>query len=116
MKEIEFIGRAEKEFRKLPRKIQERFALDVDALKNGKKPFSETTNIRESVGPGAIELKRNGRPAHRLVYVEDEDAIYILHAFEKTTNDVDKPAMKTAKIRYKEMVKLIEKRERDRRD
>ncbi len=61
MKEIEFVSDAAlKEFQALPTKIKERFSLDIEALKNGDRPFSETTNLKESIGPGAIELKRNG--------------------------------------------------------
>lgn len=71
----------------------------------GKDPFSKFRHIAESVGPGAIELIENGRPAYRTVYVaKSEDAVYILHSFTKTTNGVDRKAMATAKKRYKDMV------------
>ncbi|WP_244508401.1 MULTISPECIES: hypothetical protein [unclassified Mesorhizobium] len=33
-----------------------------------------------------------------------------MHAFTKTTNGVDRKAMKTAKARYKEMLKIIKER------
>lgn len=111
MKEIEFVSEAaQREFAALPRKIQERFALDLEALKKGQRPFSDTTSLKESVGAGAIELKKNGRPAYRLVYCDKENTIFILSAFTKTTNGVDRPAMKTAESRYAKMVGLIEER------
>jgi phage-related protein len=54
------------------------------------------------VGKGAIELKINGSPAFRSIYcAKYNDTVYILHSFSKTTNGVDKKAMKTAKERYK---------------
>ena len=71
----------------------------------GKDPFSKFKHIAESVGPGAIEPIENGRPAYRTVYVAKfEDAVYILHSFTKTTNEVDRKAMATAKKRYKDMI------------
>jgi len=113
MKEIEFVNEAaRREFADLPRKIRERFSLDMAALAKGLRPFSETTNLKESVGAGAIELKKNGRPAYRLVYCDKENTIFILSAFTKTTNGVDRPAMKTAESRYDKMVALIEERKR----
>ena len=106
MKDYRFINKqALKEFKALPEPVQKRFALDLVAVCEGKDPFSKFKHIAESVGPGAIELIENGRPAYRTVYVAKfEDAVYILHSFTKTTNGVDRKAMATAKKRYKDMV------------
>ena len=71
----------------------------------GKDPFSKFKYIAESVGPRAIEPIENVRPAYRTVYVAKfEDAVYILHSFTKTTNEVDRKVMATAKKRYKDMI------------
>ena len=106
MKEFRFINKQSlKEFRALPEHIQKRFALDLNAVSQGKDPFSKFKYITESVGAGAIELIENGRPAYRTVYVAKfKDAVYVLHSFTKTTNGVDRKAMATAKKRYKDMV------------
>lgn len=106
MKEFRFINKqALKEFKALPLPVQKRFALDLEAVCQGKAPFSKFKHIADSVGIGAIELIENGRPAYRTVYVAKfEEAVYILHSFTKTTNGVDRPAMATAKKRHKMMV------------
>ncbi|MEL6722912.1 MAG: type II toxin-antitoxin system RelE/ParE family toxin [Pseudomonadota bacterium] len=106
VKTFRFINKqALKEFKALPSHIQKRFALDLDVICQGKEPFSKFRHIAESVGPGAIELIENGRPAYRTVYVAKfSDAVYILHSFTKTTNGVDRKAMATAKKRYKAMM------------
>jgi len=106
MKEFRFINKQSlKEFKALPEHIQKRFALDLNAVCQGKDPFSKFKHIGDSVGVGAIELIENGRPAYRTVYMAKfEDAVYILHSFTKTTNGVDRKAMATAKKRYKDMV------------
>ena len=46
----------------------------------------------------------NGSPAYRAVFcVKYLDTVFVLHAFEKTTNGVDHKEMATAAKRYKEM-------------
>jgi len=75
-----------KEFKALPDHIQKRFALDLNAVCQGKAPFSKFKHISDSVGVGAIELIENGLPAYRTVYVAKYGAVvYILHSFTKTT-------------------------------
>jgi phage-related protein len=106
MKEFRFVNKQSlKEFKALPENIQKRFSLDLNAICQGKDPFSKFKHISDSVGAGAIELIENGRPAYRTVYVAKfEKSVYILHSFVKTTNGVDRKAMATAKRRYKLMV------------
>lgn len=110
MKKFKYINNQSlKEFKALPDHIQKRFANDLNAIAQGKKPFSKFKHITESVGIGAIELIENGRPAFRTIYVAKfGDAVYILHSFTKTTNGVDRKAMDTAKRRYKLMKKDLE--------
>src|SRR5690606_26228918 len=90
-----------KEFKALPVQVQKRFALDLNAICEGKDPFSRIKHLTESVGSGAIELIENGRPAYRTVYVAKfDEAVYILHSFTKTASGVDRKAMATAQRRY----------------
>ena len=106
MKEFRFVNKQSlKEFNALPRKIQERFAADLNEICKGKLPYSAFKHIASSVGVGAIELIENGRPAYRTVYVaKHKQMVYVLHTFTKTTNGVDRKAMATARQRYKIMV------------
>lgn len=109
-KPIRFVSSAaEKEFNKLPEKISTRFKQDLRALQKGSRPFTRPKDIHESVGDGALELTKNGRPAYRTIYVAKmKDAIWVLHSFVKTTNGVDRKAMATAQGRYKMMKEKIE--------
>jgi|TARA_B110000967_G_C18432194_1_gene339123 phage-related protein len=106
MKEFRFVNKQSlKEFNALPRKIQERFAADLNEICKGKLPYSAFKHIASSVGVGAIELIENGRPAYRTVYVaKHKQMVYVLHTFTKTTNGIDRKAMATARQRYKIMV------------
>ncbi len=111
MKEVRFINKlALKEFKALPLHIQKRFALDLEAVCQGKKPFSTLKHITESVGIGDIELIENGRSAYQTIYVAKfEGVMYVLYSFTKTTNGVDRQAMDTAKKRHKAMMTELKK-------
>ncbi|MEZ8188222.1 type II toxin-antitoxin system RelE/ParE family toxin [Shewanella sp. 5S214] len=108
-KKFKFINdSAKKAFMDLPFEIRSQFGSDLNAVQQNEKPFSDFKDISSSVGAGAIELIENGSPAYRTVYcAKFMDTVYILHAFTKTTEGVDKQGMSTAKIRYKEMMSEV---------
>ena len=55
-----------------------------------------------------VELIENGSPAYRAVYcVKYLDTVYMLHAFTKTANGVDRKAMSTVEERYKMLMALV---------
>lgn len=110
MKKFEFISPAAKRaYLALPKEIQYQFGADLNAVQQDRDPFSAHKSLSESVGPGAIELIENGSPAYRAVYcVKYLDTVFVLHAFEKTTNGVDQKEMATAAKRYKEMKERVD--------
>jgi len=110
MKKFEFVSRAAiKAYLALPKDIQYQLGTDLKAVQQGKDPFSAHKVLTETVGPGAIELIENGSPAYRAVYcVKHLETVFVLHAFEKTTNGVDHKEMATAAKRYKEMKKRVD--------
>ncbi len=115
MRQFAFVSdAAEREYKALPKEVQQEFGTSLRAVQDNKKPFLPITLLK-SIGAGVIELKINGSPAFRCVYIAKFfDTIFVLHSFEKTTNGVDKQAMKTLEKRYKELkaelAKMKEKR------
>jgi phage-related protein len=100
---------AEREYKKLPEDIQDEFGMDLRKIQFGQKPIQPITYL-DSVGAGVVELKINGSPAYRCVYVTKYlDTVIVLHSFEKTTNSTDKQAMKVATLRLKELKKELAK-------
>ena len=94
---------AEREYKALPKDVQTEFGTSLRAVQDNKKPFLSIDYLR-NIGAGVIELKINGSPAFRCVYIAKYlDTVIVLHSFEKTTNGVDKQAMKTVEQRYKEL-------------
>jgi phage-related protein len=109
MKKFAFVNdAAEREYKKLPTLIQDEFGKDLRRIQFGEDPNLPIEHLSDSVGIGSIELKINGSPAYRCVYVAKyADAVIVLHSFVKTTNGVDVKAMKVAKKRLKELLSQI---------
>jgi len=63
-----------------------------------------------SIGAGVNEIRVHVDGEHRVLYVAKfEDAIYVLHAFRKTTRKTPKPALELAGERYRA---VLEERKR----
>jgi phage-related protein len=104
MKKFAFVSdAAEREYKAFSKEVQQEFGTSLRAVQDNKKPFLPITSLK-SIGGGVIELKINDSPAFRCVYIAKYlDTVIVLHSFEKTTNGVDKQAMKTLQQRYKEL-------------
>lgn len=101
-----------KAVQKLPENIATDFLNDLNFVAAGKDPRSPFKHLPE-LGAGVIELIENGSPAYRVVYcAKFLDTVFVLHAFTKTTNGVDKKAMDTVKDRYKEMMAIVREAEK----
>lgn len=84
--------------------VQNEFGKDLRRIQFDEAPLLPTAYL-DMVGAGVIELKKNGSPAFRCLYVTKyQNAVIVLHSFTKTTNGVDKQAMKIAKQRLKELL------------
>lgn len=112
-KSIKYLNNSvKKAVQKLPENIATDFLNDLNFVAAGKNPRSEFKNLPE-LGAGVIELIENGSPAYRVVYCAKHlDTVYVLHAFTKTTNGVDRAAMSTVKDRYTEMMKIVREAEK----
>ena len=92
---------AEREYKKLPEEVQDEFGKALRCVQHHEKPFLPVVHL-DSVGSGVIELKINGSPAYRCVYIAKyQNAVVVLHSFVKTTDGVDQKAMEVAEKRLK---------------
>lgn len=59
-----------------------------------------------SVGPGVREIRIQTELAHRVFYLATfEEAVYVLHAFEKRTRKTPPHEVKLARDRYRALLK-----------
>lgn len=100
---------AAKEYKNLPESIQDEFGKDLRRIQFGQDPILSIKHLN-GVGAGVTELIINGSPAYRCVYVTKyEDAVIVLHSFEKTAQGRDKKGMDVAKQRLKELMAELRK-------
>ena len=113
MKRFAFVSEAaQREYTQMPRDVQHQFGASLQAIQREIRPFLPIKAIN-SIGAGVIELKINGSPAFRCIYIAKyNDTVYVLHTFRKTTNGVDKKAMCTAELRYKELKAQLKQHKR----
>ena len=104
MKKFAFVNdAAEREYKNLPEDVQDEFGKDLRRIQFGEDPKLAIEHL-SSVGAGVVELKINGSPAFRCVHVTKYmNTVIVLHSFTKTTNGVDRPAVKVAEQRLKEL-------------
>lgn len=101
-KDVCFKGDSRKSLEDFPYKIREQFVQAIEAIRYGLNP-PLTLKPMNSLGKGVVEIKKNGKPAYRVVYVIKDDTLYILHAYSKTSNGTDKKHKDTISARHKQL-------------
>ena len=107
MKDVVYVGGSEKDMNKsFSKAMLEEILVEIVRLQHGLSPLRKTKPMN-GLGKGVLEWTKNGKPAYRLVYVVGKQAIYILHAFSKTSDGTPKSEEDTIKERYKQIVKFV---------
>lgn len=105
MKPVHFVGASQQDLREFPDEAREDAGYELYKVQQGKEP--DDWKPMPAVGPGAQEIRVHDESgAYRVIYVAKfEEAVYVLHAFEKRTQKTARPNMQRAKSRYGEMLK-----------
>lgn len=99
---IEFHGSSKKKLLEIPEKKREQIVYSLERLRYGLEPALKTKAMN-GLGKGVIELKIDGKPAYRCVYVVSDGVIHVLHVFVKTSDGTDKKHEETIKKRRKDI-------------
>ncbi|MBI4490148.1 MAG: type II toxin-antitoxin system RelE/ParE family toxin [Deltaproteobacteria bacterium] len=99
-KTIEWIGSSREDVRRFPREARRKAGLELRAVQRGQEP----TDFKPvpSVGPGVYEIRIHVHDAYRVFYVAKfEEAIYVLHAFQKKTQKTARHDIEIGQQRYR---------------
>lgn len=99
-KPLKFIGTSLDDLRSFPREVKHAVGLELMRVQDGLEPtdFKPMT----SVGKGIYEIRVRLAGAWRVMYVAKfADAVYVLHAFQKKTQQTAKSDIELAAKRYK---------------
>jgi phage-related protein len=101
MKPLEFLGSSRDDLAEMPAGVRHDIGLELMRVQFGGQP----TDFKPmaTVGAGAYEIRvRDASGAYRTIYVAKfEAAIYVLHAFQKKTQQTTKADIELAKARYR---------------
>lgn len=104
-KPIEFRGSSLDDLRNFPQDARREAGLQLDRVQRGLEP--DDWKPMKAVGTGAREIRLSDTDgAFRIIYVAKfEDAIFVLHCFQKKTQKTAQPDIDLAKERYKELLR-----------
>lgn len=104
-KPVEFRGNALDELRSFPEAARRAAGFQIDRLQRGYDP--EDWKPMPSVGKGVREVRiRDEAGAFRVIYLTKlEDAVYVLHCFQKKTQKTAASDIELARNRYQELMR-----------
>lgn len=105
MKELRFRGSSLDELRKFPYLAVREAGYQMDKVQNGKEPTD--WKPMPSIGEGVKEIRvQEEAGAFRVIYLAKlADAVYVLHCFQKKTQQTSQADIKLARKRFKDLMK-----------
>jgi phage-related protein len=105
MKPVHFVGTSREDLRELPDSAQETTGFQLFKVQQGKEP--DDWKPMPSVGAGVQEIRvQDERGAYRIFYVAKfEEAVYVLHVFQKRSQKTAQPDLDLGKSRYADLLK-----------
>jgi len=103
-KPLAWLGSARRDLRAFPADARRRCGFQLRRVQQGLDPDDWKPMAR--VGPGVREIRIQSELAHRVFYLATfEEAVYVVHAFEKRTQKTPQHELKLARDRYRALLK-----------
>ncbi len=101
MKDVRFVGGSLDDLKHFPAGARRQAGFELSNVQAGLQPSD--WKPMKTVGAGAVEIRiKDAAGIYRVIYVARfEEAIYVLHAFQKKTRKTRKADIELAKARYK---------------
>ena len=106
-KPVEFRGSALDDLRGFPQAARREAGYQLDQIQRGREP--DDWKPMNTVGRGVREIRiRDAAGAFRVLYVAKfDDAVYVLHCFQKKTQKTSKADLNLAAQRYRDLLKEL---------
>lgn len=102
MKKLRFIGSSLDDLKKFPAEARRDAGFELDAVQRGFMPTDFKPMF--DVGPGVYEIRIHLMGEWRVMYIARKtDAVYVLHAFQKKTQQTRREDMELARRRYAQL-------------
>ena len=108
MKPVRFVGSAKDDLAAFPKSARTRAGHEIFMVQIGRNP--DDWKRMPTVGSGACEIRvRDEAGAFRVIYVAKfENAVYILHSFQKNSRKTSHADLELARERYRTARSLAE--------
>ena len=104
MKDVHFEGSSLDDLKNFPASARREAGFELRNVQSGLQPSDWKPMSTVGAGAGEIRIKDEAG-IYRVIYVARfEEAVYVLHAFEKKTRKTRKADIDFAKARYKALV------------
>ncbi|MCW5206319.1 type II toxin-antitoxin system RelE/ParE family toxin [Desulfobulbus sp. F5] len=104
-KKIEFVGTSLRDLKRFPRAAMQDAGYQLEKVQRGSEPDDWKTFPAVGAGVKEIRIQDEGG-IFRVMYVAKfDDAVYVLHAFQKKTEKTRKADVDVAKERYEEILR-----------
>lgn len=105
MKPVKFLGDSLDQIRAFPAPAQSVAGFQLDRIQRGME--AEDWKPMKSIGQGVREIRiREASGAFRILYLATlAEAVYVLHAFRKTTQQTEKRDIDLASARFRELMR-----------
>jgi phage-related protein len=106
-KPVEFRGSALEDLRAFPEAARREAGYQLDQVQHGRKP--DDWKPVSTIGRGVREIRiRDAAGAFRVMYLAKfDDAVYVLHCFQKKTQKTSKADLNLAAQRYRDLLKEL---------
>jgi len=102
MKQLKFVGSSLDDLRDFPDEARRAAGFELHAIQSGLEPSD--WKPMPIVGPGVKEIRIHILGEWRVLYVARiQDAVYVLHAFQKKTRKTNQNDLDLARRRYKQI-------------
>lgn len=104
LKPVEFLGDSLDQLRGFPLAVRRDAGFQLDRVEHGLEP--DDWKPMTAIGSGVKEIRiRDTSGAFRVIYLAKlEDAVYVLHCFQKKTQETRQQDIDIAKQRYKDLI------------
>jgi phage-related protein len=101
MKPVEFLGDSLDQIRAFPEGTRLDIGFQLERVQRGLDP--DAWKPMKGIGPGVREIRvRDAAGAFRVIYIATwANAVYVLHAFQKKTQQTSKRDLMIAEIRFR---------------
>ena len=102
MKQLRWMGSSYRRLLEFPKTTIRQIGYQLGKVQRGEEPVD--WKPMSSIGLGAVEIRLHDSHEHRVIYVAKfEDAVYVLHAFEKKTQKTAEKDLNIARTAYAEL-------------